>query len=176
MAVWGQKWYIVGALVTISLGHWSLLLHGILLTAAWVPDQGCVITSTDSKILSVSFIYSMAFDFIVLMLTASKLIRPTGTTSQLVHMVFADGLAYFIVAYVFEMLRQSQLRRLLIPVFPTVSLPTCLPLCVKSFFGRARICSAPYIGLHDPEPEPCYVHYRKRPSRGCLHRTPYNPN
>jgi hypothetical protein len=102
VAVWGQKWYIIGALVVISLGHWSLLLHGILLTAAWVPGQGCVITSTDSKILSVSFIYSMAFDFIVLLLTASKLIRPTGSTSQLVNMIFADGLAYFIVAYVFE--------------------------------------------------------------------------
>src|SRR5579863_646060 len=122
VAVWGQKWYIIGALVVISLGHWSLLLHGILLTAAWVPGQGCVIMSTDSKILAVSFIYSMAFDFIVLVLTAFKLVRPTGTTSQLVNMIFADGLAYFIVAYVYEMLRQSRLRRLLIPVFPTVSL------------------------------------------------------
>lgn len=174
--MWGQKWYIIGTLVAISLGHWSLLLHGILLTAAWVPGQGCVITSTDSKILSVSFIYSMAFDFIVLMLTASKLIRPTGTRSQLVNLIFTDGLVYFIVAYVFETLRQSRLRRLLIPIFLTVSLLTCLPLCVKSFFGHARICSAPYIGLHGPEPEPSYVHRCKRPSRGYFHRPPYDPN
>ena len=85
MAVWGQKWYIVGGLVAISLGHWSLLLHGILLTAEWVPGEGCVITSTDSKLLSATFIYSMSFDFIVLLLTASRLVRPTGGKSQLVN-------------------------------------------------------------------------------------------
>lgn len=102
VAVWGQKWYIVFALAAISLGHWSLLLHGILLTAAWLPGQGCVITTTDSKLLSATFIYSMVFDFTVLVLTAIKLIRPAGTKSQLVNMMFADGLYYFIIAYVYE--------------------------------------------------------------------------
>lgn len=66
----------------------------------------------------------MAFDFIVLVLTAFKLVRPTGTTSHLVNMIFADGLAYFIAAYVHETLRQSLPRQLLIPVFPIVSLLT----------------------------------------------------
>lgn len=98
MAVWGQKWYIVSALVAISLGHWSLLLHGILLRAVWVPGEGCVITSTDSKILSATFIYSMSFDLIVLLLTGSRLVRTTGAKSQLVNMMFKDGLSYFIVA------------------------------------------------------------------------------
>jgi hypothetical protein len=102
MAVWGQKWYIIVALVIISLGHWSLLLHGILLTATWIPKQGCVITSTDSRLLSATFIYSMTFDFTVLLLTAFKLSRPSGTKSQLVNMMFADGLYYFIIAYVRE--------------------------------------------------------------------------
>ncbi len=114
MAVWGQKWYIVAALVSISLGHWSLLLHGILLTATWVPHQGCLITSTDSRILSATFIYSMVFDFTVLILTASKLVRPSGTKSRLVNMMFADGLYYFIIAYVCETLRRSWRRRPLI--------------------------------------------------------------
>ena len=104
MAVWGKKWYIVGALVAISLGHWSLLLHGILLTAVWVPGEGCAITSTDSKLLSATFIYSMTFDLIVLLLTASKLARPSSVKSHLVNMMFADGLYYFIIAYVFEAL------------------------------------------------------------------------
>jgi len=116
MAVWRQKWYIVGLLVLISLGHWSLLLHGILLTAAWFPGQGCVITSTDSKILSASFIYGMAFDFVVLILTGFKLLRPLGTKSHLVDMMFADGLYYFIIAYAHETLRRLWLRLLLIRV------------------------------------------------------------
>jgi hypothetical protein len=118
MAVWGQKWYIVAGLVAISLGHWSLLLHGILLTAVWVPAEGCVITSTDSKLLSATFIYSMSFDFIVLLLTASRLVRPTGGKSQLVNMMFTDGLAYFIVAYVLKALVRS--RKIVDVVSPTV--------------------------------------------------------
>jgi hypothetical protein len=123
MAVWGQKWYIVGPLVLISVGHWSLLLHGILLTAAWVPGQGCVILWTDSMILSASFIYGMAFDFIVLALTGIKLFQPFGAKSRLVDMMFADGLYYFVIAYVYETL-SILLRLMLIFMFPTASFPT----------------------------------------------------
>ena len=107
MAVWGMKWYIVGTLIAISLGHWSLLFHGILLTAIWVPGQGCAITSTNSKILCASFIYGMSFDLIVLLLTAFKLGQHSGPSiprSRLVHTMFTDGLYYFFIAYVYEAL------------------------------------------------------------------------
>lgn len=143
MAVWGQKWYIIAALVLISLGHWSLLLHGILLTAAWIPGQGCVITSTDSKLLSATFIYSMIFDFTVLILTASKLIRPSGVKSQLVNMMFADGLYYFIIAYVCETSRRSRRRQSLISMFSTVFLRIWLLLCVNPLFFLCRINQSP---------------------------------
>ena len=72
---------------------------GILLTAIWDPRAGCVITSTDNTTLSATFIYSMCFDFIVLCLTGYKL-SVTGNRSRLVHLMFADGLVYFFVAYV----------------------------------------------------------------------------
>ena len=107
MAIWSQKWYIVVPLVCIILGmvrhasvahiltflsgHWSLLLHGILLKAVYVPGQGCAITQTDSKILAATFIYTMAFDFTVLSLTAWKLIFPAGGRSRLVSLIFNDG-------------------------------------------------------------------------------------
>ena len=141
MAVWGQKWYIIAALVLISLGHWSLLLHGILLTAAWIPGQGCLITSTDSNLLSATFIYSMIFDFTVLILTASKLVRPSGTKSQLVNMMFADGLYYFIIACVCEASRRS--RRSLIFMLSTGFLRIWLLLCVDPSFFMCRINQSP---------------------------------
>lgn len=99
MAVWSQKWYIVIPLVAVILGHWSLLLHGILLHATWVPEQGCVITTTDNKLLAVTFIYSMAFDFVVLTLTAYKLVYPATGRSRLVELIFNDGLIYFAIAF-----------------------------------------------------------------------------
>ena len=122
MAVWKKKWYIVGTLVALGLGQWSLLLHGILVVAKWMPGKGCVITSTNSKILSASFIYGMSFDLIVLLLTAAKLGRPSMPKSRLVNMMFADGLYYFFVAYVYGALVDP--KGLLRTFHPTVSLAT----------------------------------------------------
>lgn len=117
MAVWSQAWYIVVPLVAVILGHWSLLLHGtpsyfvncreltyvstgILIKAAWIPGSGCAITNTDNKLLAATFIYSMAFDFAVLMLSAWKLAFPLKREKQsrIVQLIFHDGLIFFIIA------------------------------------------------------------------------------
>jgi hypothetical protein len=71
---------------------------GVLLKAAWVPEQGCVIIETDSKLLAITFIYSMVFDFIVLILTGYKLFQPAAGRSRLVVLIFNDGLVYFVIA------------------------------------------------------------------------------
>lgn len=97
IAVWSQSPYIVIPLVLVILGHWSLLLHGLLISAAW-EDGTCVITKTDNKVLAATFIYSMCFDFSVLCLTAYKLLFPWNGHSKLVKMIFGDGLIFFIVA------------------------------------------------------------------------------
>ncbi|KAH0580894.1 hypothetical protein J132_10763 [Termitomyces sp. J132] len=99
MAVWSQKWYIVVPLILVILAHWSLLLHGILLKASWIPGQGCVIVSTDNKLLAITFIYSMVFDLIVLCLTGYKLLSGPGKSSRLVSLIFKDGLIYFAIAF-----------------------------------------------------------------------------
>ena len=118
MAVWSRRWYIVVPLVIIILGHWSLLLHGtnmkpthlfftfilkllmigVLLKATWIAGEGCVIIETDSKLLAVTFIYSMVFDFVVLILTAYKLFYTAAGRSRLVVLIFNDGLVYFVIA------------------------------------------------------------------------------
>jgi len=99
IAIWSKRWYIVAPLVTIILGHWTLLLFGIHVKAKWIDGQGCVITETHSKLLAITFIYTMVFDFIVLALTAFKLLFPATTRSPLVNLVFNDGLAYFMIAF-----------------------------------------------------------------------------
>lgn len=99
IAVWSQSVYIVVPLVFIILGHWSLLLHGLLISAAW-EEGACVITKTDNKVLAATFIYSMGFDLLVLCLTGYKLLFPRSGRSKLVKMIFGDGLIFFIVAFV----------------------------------------------------------------------------
>jgi hypothetical protein len=70
----------------------------VLLKAAWVDGEGCVITATDNNLLAITFIYSMVFDFIVLFLAGWKLAFPSGGRSHLVTLIFGDGLIFFIIA------------------------------------------------------------------------------
>lgn len=72
-------------------------LLGILLKAAWIQGT-CVITYTDNRILAISFIYSMIFDFTVLCLTGWKLAFPASGRSKLIDLIFRDGLIYFLIA------------------------------------------------------------------------------
>ncbi|RDB29960.1 hypothetical protein Hypma_014176 [Hypsizygus marmoreus] len=135
MAVWSQRWYIVIPLVAVILGHWSLLLHGILLKAAWVPDQGCVITSTDNNILAITFIYSMAFDFTVLSLTAFKLYFGASTRSRLVSLIFHDGLIYFVIAFLANLIATVFM---LLNLNPVMSIIANVPAAIASTIVACR--------------------------------------
>ncbi|KAJ8507689.1 hypothetical protein ONZ45_g9973 [Pleurotus djamor] len=116
IAVWSRNKWIIGLLILIICGHWSLILQGVLLEAQWNNEaKTCVILSADNKILAATFIYSMAFDLVVLLLTAYKLVglgngqnsqvkTSMSTTSKLGKMIFADGLVFFIVAFVANLL------------------------------------------------------------------------
>ncbi|KJA21376.1 hypothetical protein HYPSUDRAFT_67723 [Hypholoma sublateritium FD-334 SS-4] len=104
MAIWSFNRYVVGGLILIMCGHWSLILQGVQLTATWIDGVGCQIVKTNNKILAAIFIYSMCFDLIVLCLNVYKLTsssKVTGSTgrSRLVQLIFTDGLIFFIVAF-----------------------------------------------------------------------------
>ncbi|KAH7925422.1 hypothetical protein BV22DRAFT_1033977 [Leucogyrophana mollusca] len=111
VAIWSQNKYIIALLVLIILGHWSLILQGVLLTAAWVPGVGCAIIKSNNTVLAATFIYSMCFDLVVMCLSAYKLAwaprrtgSASGTQSTLVRMIFADGLIYFFIAFLANLL------------------------------------------------------------------------
>ncbi|KAJ8507690.1 hypothetical protein ONZ45_g9972 [Pleurotus djamor] len=123
MAVWSQNKFIVIPLVAIILGHWSLLLHGVLLKAVWVPEAGCVITETDNNILAITWIYSMSFDFLVLCLAAWKLAFPGNIAprSRLVNLIFHDGLIYFVVAFLANLIAVIFMKLNLNPVMSIIA-------------------------------------------------------
>ncbi|KAH8107958.1 hypothetical protein BXZ70DRAFT_913471 [Cristinia sonorae] len=98
MAIWGQQLSIVIPLVILILGHWTLIFQGVIVQTQWVPGSGCVIIATRPNILSAMFIYSVCLDFIVLVLAAWKLYDRRGH-SQIVKLLFQDGLIYFTVAF-----------------------------------------------------------------------------
>ncbi|GBE83841.1 hypothetical protein SCP_0508980 [Sparassis crispa] len=83
MAIWSQNRYIVILLVIVILGHWALILQG----------------RSSNTILAATFIYSMCFDALVMTLSALKL-APRAGHSQLIRLLFKDGLIYFLVAFI----------------------------------------------------------------------------
>ena len=128
MAIWSQKCCIVGVLVLAILGHWSIIIFqgapfpckldfhsnrltalfiGVQLKTIFIPGVGCQIAEAHNKNLSAIFIYSMCFDFIVLLLNIYKLIGITSSPSRdlrgrgrLTYLIFTDGLIFFILACV----------------------------------------------------------------------------
>ncbi|KAF7326056.1 hypothetical protein MKEN_00456500 [Mycena kentingensis (nom. inval.)] len=135
IAVWNQRWFIWAPLTAVIIAHWSLLLHGVLLKAAWVPGQGCIITSTDSRLLAITFIYSMAFDFTVLSLTAWKLVFPTGGRSRLVSLIFNDGLIFFIIAFLSNLVATIFM---LVNLNPVMSIIANVPAAIFSTIVACR--------------------------------------
>ncbi|KAJ6557935.1 hypothetical protein B0H19DRAFT_1291226 [Mycena capillaripes] len=135
IAVWNQRWFIWVPLVAIILGHWSLLLHGVLLKASWDPVQGCIITSTDNHTLAITFIYGMTFDFIVLCLTAYKLLFPAGGKSRLVSLIFNDGLIYFVIAFLSNLLATIFM---LLNLNPVMSIIANVPAAIASTIVACR--------------------------------------
>ncbi|OJT03932.1 hypothetical protein TRAPUB_5385 [Trametes pubescens] len=105
MALWSHHRWIVIPIVIIILGHWSLILQGVLVKASWVDGQGCLVTGSNNTILAATFIYSMCFDLIILLLSMYKLvIGVKGGRSQLMTLLFKDGLVYFIIAFLSNLL------------------------------------------------------------------------
>jgi len=138
MAVWSQAWYIVVPLVAVILGHWSLLLHGILLKAAWIPGTGCAITETNNTLLAATFIYSMTFDFTVLCLTAAKLAFPARRRDQsrIVQLIFGDGLIFFIIAFLANLLATIFM---LLNLNPVMSIIANVPAAIASTIVACRV-------------------------------------
>ncbi|KAG9099768.1 hypothetical protein FRC06_004867 [Ceratobasidium sp. 370] len=103
MAIWSRNIWVVGPLVLIALGHWAILLHGVIaLRAVWNSAVGvCVVTGTSNLFLRLLYGYTMAFDLLVLVLSISGLMRAGhGRGSGLWKLLFRDGIAYFTVAFI----------------------------------------------------------------------------
>ncbi|KAF8887539.1 hypothetical protein BD779DRAFT_500497 [Infundibulicybe gibba] len=136
MAVWSQRWYIVIPLVAVILGHWSLILHGVLLKARWNPAIGnCEIIQTETQILSITFIYSMVFDLLVLSLTAWKLLYPATGRSRLVTLIFTDGLIYFAIAFLANLIATIFM---LLNLNPVMSIIANVPAAIASTIVACR--------------------------------------
>lgn len=120
MAVWSMERCCVVPLCLLMIGQWGVIiwcwstfslnissqLTSDLLLAihgtggSWVASEGCIRRLISLPAQLVTLIYSLTFDFIVLLLCAYKLVGPFRSKSRLVNLLFRDGLIYFVIVWV----------------------------------------------------------------------------
>ncbi|TCD63050.1 hypothetical protein EIP91_006063 [Steccherinum ochraceum] len=99
MALWGQDKRVVVPLTVLICGHWAVLLQACVVSARMVPGTGCVADQTKPILLMLTFTWSIVLDTVVFMLCAWKIIMTgVGKRTNLVDMIFKDGLIYLFVA------------------------------------------------------------------------------
>jgi hypothetical protein len=105
MAVWKNNHYVVISVVAMILGHWGLILRMVqTIQARWV-DGACEVTRNSVTFNSIVYSYTMIFDFIIMILTGIKIQFGRGDyRSELVRLLYIDGLMYFAIAFVVNMI------------------------------------------------------------------------
>ncbi|KAK7692884.1 hypothetical protein QCA50_004519 [Cerrena zonata] len=134
IAIWERNRYIIIVIVLLILGHWSLILQGGLLEASQIPGTGCVIVHTNVVVLTANFVFSMAFDLVVLILTAYKLLQLRGSHQNgLVNVLFYDGLIYFICAFLANLVATVFMTMNLSPVMSIIfNVPSTVVCAIAS--------------------------------------------
>lgn len=115
IALWGRDKRIVIPLVITHLGQWGVgIRKGFLAKEHWDDtEMSCVIDNVTWPAMKLGWMYSqsiltfdngmtaygvrvaMVFDFVVLVVASWALLRAAGR-SNLVKLLFFDGLAYFV--------------------------------------------------------------------------------
>ncbi|KAF7355144.1 hypothetical protein MSAN_01430100 [Mycena sanguinolenta] len=101
IALWERKRSVVIPLVFLALTHWVLLYRTMFIVkAVWEPNLNtCVVVSTSPSLLNVTFFFTMAFDFVILVFTAVALMARHSARTDLWRLLFTDGLSYFLISF-----------------------------------------------------------------------------
>lgn len=160
IAVWQKKMAIVIPLIIISLGQWALFLFGIVsLKAQWVDSaDACVVTQASPVVLDAIFLYTMSYDFIVLVLTLWGLLTTPGR-SGLWSLIFRDGILYFALSFFFNVFPA---------VFNILNLNPAMNIIVTVPVGVAGTMTATRLvrGLQEFNNKDVYVHSSSSGGRG----------
>ncbi|KAL0571958.1 hypothetical protein V5O48_010010 [Marasmius crinis-equi] len=88
------------------MGQFGVIIRSMFnVKAVFVPNAGCATASIESHIFAAMYSYTMGVDFIVMILTAYRtFLNRKYSESGLVKLLFRDGLAYFAVAFVMNLI------------------------------------------------------------------------
>ncbi|KAL0057826.1 hypothetical protein AAF712_015526, partial [Marasmius tenuissimus] len=102
MAVWGNNKMVIAGLSILLAGQFAIIIRSMTNTkGAYVEGTGCVTVSVESRVFAAMYIVTVVVDFVILVLTAYKtyINYRDSRRSGLIRLIFQDGLAYFAVAF-----------------------------------------------------------------------------
>ncbi|KAG8956350.1 hypothetical protein FRC04_004431 [Tulasnella sp. 424] len=136
IAVWSRNLKVVIPLCILSLGQWGILLHGVITVRASWSDvaKACVVTDTVPVFLDLIYVYTMAYDLLVLLVSSIGLIRTSGR-SDLWSLLFQDGIVYFVVAFTANCVATVFL---LLDLNPAMNIIATVPAAVASSIVACR--------------------------------------
>lgn len=119
IAVWNRNPLVTIPLIITSLGQWGILFHGIAtVKSSWDPvASACVVNAVPPVFVELIYLYTMSFDLIVLVLTTVGLVLSPGRSS-LWQLLFRQGIVYFFVAFVSNLIAATFLLLNLNREFP----------------------------------------------------------
>ncbi|KAF9527929.1 hypothetical protein CPB83DRAFT_814793 [Crepidotus variabilis] len=102
--IWMHNIYVTSTLCLLILCQWVITIYTVRgLKSSWTP-AGCVAEAASIRWSSTIYTYAIVFDFIVLCLNVYKLgVTPYRTSKRifsLTHCLFKQGVIYFIIAFV----------------------------------------------------------------------------
>ncbi|ESK92565.1 hypothetical protein Moror_4364 [Moniliophthora roreri MCA 2997] len=136
IALWRGYKFVIFTIIAMMLAHWGLVFRiSVLISASWVDDQGCVIVNNMAGLIRVTYGYTMGFDFAILCISAYKLGTAPGKRSELVQLLWYDGLIYFVVAFLANMIA---LIFAILDLNPVMSVIANVPATTISMIAACR--------------------------------------
>jgi len=138
IAIWSRHPYVLYPFIILNLGQWALLLHSVVtLRASWsAAANACVIVAAPPINLNLLYLWTMAFDFLVMVMSFIGLLRMPGHVGLkgggLWNLLIRDGLAFFLVAFscnlIAAILALSNLNPIMniITSLPAASITACM--------------------------------------------------
>jgi len=94
--IWKDSRLIHILLSLAALGHWTVLILDMANLRSWGSDGDCIVSLVHPSLGATLFVYTMCYDFFVLVLSFIKLSKQSSK-SPLTERLRTQGLLYFVV-------------------------------------------------------------------------------
>ncbi|KAG2152956.1 hypothetical protein DEU56DRAFT_879802 [Suillus clintonianus] len=98
MALWEWKRWAVLSMLALSFGQWAILIRTMtVVQTSWDHQaRACVVLRTNHILLNLNYVYTITFDFVILVMTLFALGK-RFRHEDLSRFLVRDGLVYFLI-------------------------------------------------------------------------------